>query len=108
MSKYGNNPITRLAKCRRSAGETIVQSGLAVTPAQMLEMAQAGIPISSVNADHMYRDGYRDPGDVPTLDMQRGVDIGDLWENHMSLREKMRKLRKMHPDTQPSEPSNPQ
>lgn len=103
MNKYAKSTIRKFARSFRQAGEMIVQNGLAVTPSQMLEMAQAGIPISSVNADFMYRDGDRKPPESPTMDMLRGVDIGDLWENMMETRRKMRKLR----DTPSSEPAEP-
>lgn len=94
MSKFYSRP-TRLAVAERHGDDTFVQNGLAVTPSQMLEMASEGVPISSVNAEFMYDDGQRTPPDVPVLDRQRGVDLGDLWENQQDIRHKMKKLHKM-------------
>lgn len=86
---------SRFASVRREIGELPVQTGLAVTPAQMLEMAQQGIPISSVNAEYMYDDGQRTVDFVPPLERQRRIEIGDLWENEMDIRKKTRKLYQM-------------
>lgn len=88
-------PFGRVAVCKRHSGEVVTQPGLALTPAKMLQMAQDGVPISSINAESFYDDGQRTPPDVPTLDRQRGVDLGDLWENNMDIRKKMRKLKSM-------------
>lgn len=85
----------RTARCHLQSGEVKTQNGLAVTPTQMLEMAEAGIPINSINADSFYDDGKRTLDFEPTLDRQRGVDIGDLWENEQDIKYKTRKLYKM-------------
>lgn len=94
MSKFFSKP-RRMAKALRHGDDVFVQNGLAVTPSQMLEMAADGVPISSVNAEFMYDDGQRTPPDVPVLDRQRGVDLGDLWEHQQDIRYKMKKLYNM-------------
>lgn len=94
MSKYFSSSL-RTARCHLLPGEIKTQPGLAVTPSEMLEMAEAGIPINSINAESFYDDGRRSLDVEPPIDRRRGVDIGDLWENDMEIRKKMRKLYKM-------------
>lgn len=95
MSRYYSSDVSRMAHPKRQADELPVQRGLAVTPAQMLVMAQEGIPISSQGAEYMYDDGQRTVDFVPPLERQRRVEIGDLWENQMDIRKKARKLYQM-------------
>lgn len=85
----------RTCKCVRRGDDIAPQNGLAVTPSQMLEMAEAGIPISSVTAESLYDDGKRTLDFEPPLDRIRGVDLCDLWENDQDIRHKMRKLHQM-------------
>lgn len=94
MSKFVSTSF-RPARCHLQDGEVCTQPGLAVTPSEMLEMAEAGIPINSVNAESFYDDGRRSAGVEPPIDRRRGVDIGDIWENDMDIRKKMRKLHQM-------------
>lgn len=93
--RYSRSAINRYAAPTRAVDELPVQSGLAVTPAQMLEMASQGIPISSVGAEFMYDDGQRTVDFEPPLERQRRVEIGDLWESQMDIRKKARKLHQM-------------
>lgn len=90
--RYSAPLSNRFAHPKRRPDELPVQRGLAVTPAQMLEMAQAGIPISSVSAEFMYDDGQRTVAFEPPMERMRRVEIGDLWENQMDIRKKTRKL----------------
>lgn len=68
---------------------TEVASGLALTPAQMLELSQSGIPVSSQMADDMFYDGdtsmrvHIDPLD------RRGIDVVDAWNLQKSSRRKL-------------------
>lgn len=87
---------TTFANCKRHGDDLPVQSGLAVTPRQMMEMAEQGIPISSVNAEFMYDDGTRTLAFEPPLERQRRVELGDLWENEMDTRKKTKKLYDLH------------
>lgn len=93
--RYVSSSVTRFSHPKRKSDELPVQRGLAVTPAQMLEMAQEGIPISSQGAEYMYDDGQRTVDFTPPLERQRRVEIGDLWENQMDIRKKTRKLYQM-------------
>lgn len=88
-----NAPVqTRFANCHRKPDELPVQRGLAVTPRQMMEMAEQGIPISSVNAEWMYDDGMRNLEFEPPMERQRRVELGDLWETQQDVKKKTKKL----------------
>jgi len=68
---------------------TEVSSGLALTPSQMLELSQSGIPVSSQMANDMFFDGdtsmrvHIDPLD------RRGIDVVDAWNLQKSSRRKV-------------------
>lgn len=66
-----------------------VQSGLSVTPSEMLALAQQGIPISSHFDDSKFDDG--DTKALGSIDFihQRGLDIVDVWEHQKSSRKKL-------------------
>lgn len=66
-----------------------VQSGLSVTPSEMLALAQQGIPISSHFDDSKFDDG--DTKALGSIDFihQRGLDVVDVWEHQKSSRKKL-------------------
>lgn len=67
-----------------------VQDGLSVTPAQMHEMTQHGIPISSHMSDSMFYDGDTKPiGQIDPL-MRRGVDAVDAWNLQKQSRKNLK------------------
>lgn len=69
----------KFAHCKRRPGETVVQNGLAVTPSDVLRMAEQGIP-ASAQMNSSFIDGSANPGwDVP-LEERRGVDIAQMWQ----------------------------
>ncbi|UPW41705.1 hypothetical protein [Peromfec virus RodF8_14] len=74
---------------------TEVQQGLAVTPAQMLEMNESKIAISSFGLD--YNEGtidtYANHSDVP-LERSRGIDVVDVWETQQNARYKFLRAKK--------------
>lgn len=78
-----------VAKVDSVKGETVVQSGLAYTPADMQRMAERGVTINSQNMEGSY---YYEPPtkdfDVPLLDT-RGVDPADVWNAQMDARDKL-------------------
>lgn len=77
--------LRNLFKKRLSASPTChfskenkTKQGLSYTPAELMEYAKKGIPVSAVNSES-YFDGEANPSfDLP-IDMQRGVDIVDCW-----------------------------
>lgn len=75
--------------------EERVQSGLALTPAQVAEMTAAGVPISNPLAMQFF-DGYRTLDFDPGLLNRRGTDINDVWEHQMSARKKLKEAADKH------------
>lgn len=92
-NKYTRKNRDRFAHCVRHDGEQEVQSGLALTPSQMMEMAQRGLPITTQNLGVTYDEGYSNLDFTPPLEHQRGIDIGDLYEARMDAKSKLRRLR---------------
>lgn len=72
------------------AEEPIVQNGLAVTPSQMLEMTERGIPITPQNLGLIYDEGVSKLDFEPPMEFRRGVDICDMWEHRENMKSKVR------------------
>lgn len=90
----GSGLITKTAICKRNEEDVPVQSGLALTPSQMMEMANHGVPISTQQLGNQYIDGKPNPSfDIP-LDQQRGIDIGDIWQAAQTSKKKIRSAMK--------------
>lgn len=89
--RYNRRPV--FAHCVRRPDEMEVQSGLAMTPSQMYDMAQKGLPITTRNLGVTYDEGYSKLDFDPPLEYRRGVDLGDLYEARMDAKSKMRRLR---------------
>ena len=71
--------IRKKVDYKRQSNFLPTRPNLSVTPAQMMRMAEQGIPISSQNADKFYDGDVRlDWGSIPA-ERKRGVDITDLW-----------------------------
>uniref|UniRef100_A0AAU8B3U3 Internal scaffolding protein n=1 Tax=Dulem virus 262 TaxID=3145739 RepID=A0AAU8B3U3_9VIRU len=83
-----------VARISSDLGETVVQSGLAYTPADMQRMAERGVSITSQNMEGSY---YYEPPtkdfDMPLMDT-RGVDPADIWNAQMDARDKLNKSSK--------------
>lgn len=86
-----NNHKPHVVNCRRFDDEEIVQNGLAVTPSQMLELAQKGVPISPNNLGLGFEEGVSDLDFEPPLNYRRGVDLGDLFEAREDVKSKVKK-----------------
>lgn len=67
-----------------------VQGNLALSPAQMLDLSQSGVPIASQMSSENFLDG--DSTSDMSLDpmLMRGVDINDAWEYQMTSRRNLR------------------
>lgn len=81
------------AQALRHDGEQQVENGLAMTPSQMYDMAQRGLPITTQNLGITYDEGYSALDFNPPLEHRRGIDFGDLYEARFDAKSKMRKLR---------------
>ena len=86
--------LKRFATPRRHADEPIVQSGLAYTPSQMMQLAEKGIPVSTNNqSDQNFFDGVpvgQGSFDLP-LELQKGTDVADCWQASQSARKAAKK-----------------
>lgn len=79
----------RFSNCKSQPNETKVQSGLALTPAEMYTMAQQGKPISAqILPDDNFDDGEPQCSYDITLDRQRGIDVNDLWNAEKEINNK--------------------
>lgn len=81
----------RLSHPKRHEDELPVYGNLAVTPKQMLEMSEKGIPISGQNLSMLPSDGSTNPGfDIPAEQL-RGVDPAELWENSQIIKQRAKR-----------------
>lgn len=79
------------ASCKRESFEQDVISGLAITPARMQALTRDGVPINTQANAMSFDDGYRTLDFEPPADLQRGVDIAELWEQGRDIKDKMKK-----------------
>ena len=72
--------------------QTHVQSGLSMSPAQMSQLSEHGVPISSqVLGAEYFDDGVVGPlTDVPFLN-RRGIDASDVYDYQVRSRQKVQK-----------------
>lgn len=105
-----NRRIKLIAACQsnrysapvRRSDEMIVQNGLAVTPSEMQELVNNGIPVSPANLGLSYENGVLNNDFTPSLDNMRGVDISDLWEAQLDVKDKLRNnLKSIHSRVSP-------
>lgn len=87
------------ATCKRRSGEKPVQNNLALTPSDILRMAEQGIPASSANNPNLIDGNSDNDWNVP-LEERRGIDMTDLWNERQNIKSKFRKAH----DTAPIEP----
>ena len=82
-----------LATCVREGDFLPTKPGLAYTPAEMLKLAERGVPISSATVDSNFFDGQVNPAwDIP-IERQRGIDVSDVWQAQQDARANLRKAR---------------
>lgn len=70
--------------------EPVVREGLAYSPSDMARLIERGMPVNSLNTSQVYFDGEENPSFDIGAERQRYVDVADLWEKHMVLRDKAR------------------
>lgn len=89
---------------RRSEDDEVVQTGLAVTPAQMSEMVSRGIPVSTTNLGNQFYDGRPSSDFEVDPIYRRGVDIADVFEAQEDSKHKIRQgMRKLKVSPNPTE-----
>ena len=82
-----SNP-RRFAVIPEPAPEDRVKSGLALTPSQIYELQQKGLPISNQTAGMVFDEGtYKCDWHV-LPEYRRGVDPADMYEQEMETRRK--------------------
>lgn len=76
----------------RTENDIPVYGNLTVTPAEMMKMAEKGIPISSQNKSIQMtpEDGEKTPSWTLPLDRIRGVDPAQMWEESQIIKERAR------------------
>lgn len=73
-----------------------VQNSLAVTPSEMKQLADEGIPISAQQNAASYFDGDTTPYvDVPS-EFRRGYDAIDAYTEQINARERLRRYKIKH------------
>lgn len=84
----------KFAICKLKSFEKPVQPNLAMTPADVADMASKGIPVSTQANGAQYYDGVPEPSlDIP-IDQQRGADMADIFNAQMDAREKLGNMRR--------------
>ena len=72
----------------RTDQDAPVKNGLAITPAEMLKMADQGLAISSQSHD-LFFDGDNAKDWTLSIERRRGVDMADVWEAQKAARNKI-------------------
>lgn len=72
-------------------GKSSVVGNLAVTPREMMQMSEQGIPISSSINSESFDDGNLDNVMSIPNECVRGVDVVKLWEDSLSAKQKLSK-----------------
>lgn len=84
--------VTRRCDCRNKSDETDVNSRLAITPAQMMQMTNAGRAVSMASMDSFaYFDNAPSVDDMP-LEYTRGIDENQLWDASIASKRKFKKF----------------
>lgn len=71
-SRFNPSPSCRFTK------DTETKQGLSYTPAELMDYAKKGIPVSASNSES-YFDGTANPSFDMPVDQLRGVDVVDCW-----------------------------
>lgn len=90
FEKYRNHG-KRMNTCCACENEGVVRDGLSYAPSDIARLTERGMPVNSLNTGKIFFDGEENPSFHVTSDRCRYVDVADLWEEHMVLRDKARK-----------------
>lgn len=82
--------VQKVVNCVRKPDFQPTRPDMAVTPSQMLSMAERGIPVAQQNAE-LFFDGHDNPSWFIPAEQCRGVDVADLWEANRVISGKLRK-----------------
>lgn len=65
------------------------KQGLSMSPADVARCASRGIAVTSQINDSLFFDGTDNPSFELPLEMQRGVDVADVWQAQQSARKRV-------------------
>lgn len=71
--------------------EVPVQGGLAITPAQAMEMVRNGVPISNQNLQLMEIYATKDDDFSVPSEFQRNADMADMYQQRQDILKKVKK-----------------
>lgn len=77
------------ATCRYSESDTIVKPGLTMTPAQVADLTNRGIAVSTQNASFVPESDINPDSWEVDLMHQRGSDLNELWQAERAARSKI-------------------
>lgn len=87
--RYANHGVCHPAICVRKESEAVVLEGLAYSPSRIAELTDKGIPVNGLAAaTKMFYDGDTTNSMHLGAERERFVDVNDLWEKHIQLRER--------------------
>lgn len=69
----------------RECNDRIVQNGLALTPAQVMDMVNSGIPISNSNLKVLETYKTTDGDYSVPMEFRRGADMADMWQHRQDV-----------------------
>lgn len=100
----------RFTICVRRDGERVVQNGLSLTPAQMLDLTQKGVPISARQLSIVETPPQMDNDFSVDAEFVRHADLVSSWEREQDSKHKARsileKLRPLKRETAEGEGGN--
>lgn len=90
LSRYSKHGV-RTFTCCKCDTDQVVRQGQSYSPADMARLTERGMPVNSLMTGKAFIDGEENPSFHVTSDRQRHVDVADLWEEHVTIRDKARK-----------------
>ena len=104
-NQFGCNSFPHVSNIERVDTDPIVQNGLSITPAQMLELSHQGFAISAQNARMLQDVNSSSVGEVP-YEYTRHFDMADGYQVMREVHTKARKAGYHHygDNQQPYEP----
>ncbi|QCS35985.1 hypothetical protein [Capybara microvirus Cap1_SP_77] len=86
-----NKPV--YCDCVARETDEKVQPGLAMTPREMAENIERGIPVSPSTLNLEFIEGTTDDSWFIGIDQTRGVDINDLWNESRDQQQKLKNFK---------------
>lgn len=87
--KVLKNKKTVFATCKRRVGEAVVHNGLAITPSQVLKMAEQGLPVTA-QLQYQMVEGHEGSDWNLGIEERRGIDMAQVWQESKSARKRLK------------------